>query len=305
MTDTSVSGDGLLTLHIGDATHMDEVPDESVQLEVTSSPYGIGLVYNPDYAKGDTSVTPGQVEAPVMNWSDYAAYLDRLKPIWREMYRKLAPGGYAALNIAPIHSKAAYFNEDSSMLPTTERMCQFWLDELGARYRWRYTWIARRTRNNSLGDPQVFLGSYGKHPDGNYGLPLRGQVLREIEDIVVFQKGPLEISEEREVRRRSRLSRITYERWSKIFSQVWDDIRGEPQNNGHPAIFPEEVPRRIIEGYSVEGDTVLDPFVGSGTTFIPARELGRRCIGYEIEKGYEELILSKARFGEAPMSQQW
>lgn len=305
MVEPVVSADGNARLYVADAAHMDELADASVDLEVTSPPYGIGLLYNADYARGDTRVTPGQVEAPVMNWTDYAAYLERLRPIWREMYRVLKPGGYAALNIAPIHTKAAYFQEDSSMLPTTERMVQFWLDDLGARYRWRYTWVARRTRNNSRGDPQAFLGSYGHHADGNYGLPLRGQVLREIEDIVVFQKGPLVISEEREARRRQQLSRISYRRWSEIFSQVWMDLPGETQNGGHPAVFPEEIARRLIEGYSVVGDTVLDPFVGSGTTLLACRDLGRKGIGYEVERGYEPLITAKARFFEERMENVW
>lgn len=304
-TDSLTSHDGSLAVHFKDANRMIEVPDMSIDLVVTSPPYGIGLAYNADNDKTRLPVN-GQVEGAVTSWKEYQAYLRRLAPVWKETYRTMAPGAYACINIAPIHTKSALFHEDSSMLPTTERIAQFWLDELGARYRWRYIWIAWRTRNNGKGDPQSFLGSYGLRDapgEPTYGLPLRGQVLREIEEIIVFQKGPLVISDERETRRRNRLSRLTREEWRDTFSQVWEfPGDSDPQ---HPAVFPEELPRRLIRGYSCAGDRVLDPFMGTGTTGRVAHQMGRRFVGYEIERSFIPLVTAKLELGVSDLEALW
>ena len=301
-----VSRDGDHRVVFADCADMREIPDGAVDLVCTSFPYGIGLDYSvEDPEPGVAGSTPGQVEAPVMNWADYYAYLGRLKPRLRETWRTLAEGGYMALNLAPIHTKAAYFEEPSSMLPTTERVAVYLMDELAnARYRWRYIWVARRTRNASNGESITFLGSYGKHGDGVYGLPLRGQVLRMIEEILVFQKGPdAVISEERDARRRHPMSRLTLDQWKDSFSQVWD-FPGDPDPR-HPAVFPIELPTRIIRAYSCYGDTVLDPFAGTGTTLLSAANLGRKSIGYEVERRFEPVIVDKTGLFPGPLEKEW
>lgn len=281
------SPDGALRVYLRDATAMPELADATVDLIVTSPPYGIGL----DYSSGtgvDTRESPpqnpGQVEGPVKSMDDYRAYVARLAPIWRECWRVLRPGGFATINVAPIHTKAEYFGH-SFMLPLTQDLAAAWM-AMGAEFRWKYVWVAGRTRNNSKGQPQTFLGSYP--------LPLRGQVLRMIEEILVFWKpaDPWEIEPEREARRRE--SKMSIAEWRDSFSQVWE-FPGEaskPDKTGvkHPASFPEELPRRLIRGYSCRGDLVLDPFLGTGTTMRVAREMGRRCVGYEIEARYRNMI---------------
>lgn len=285
------SRDGRYVVYLKDASKMSELAGESVDLIVTSPPYGIGLDYSNDWKDGEAmthQLTDGQVEGPVKSMDDYRDYIGRLAPIWEESYRVLKPGGFATINVAPIHTKSLYFGH-SFMLPLTHDVAVKWMS-MGAEFRWKYIWYAGRTRNNSKGNPQSFLGSYP--------IPLRGQVLREIEEILIFWKptqGDWEIPEERETRRKA--SRMTMPQWRDAFSQVWTfpGERAFEDHNGvkHPASFPEELPRRLIRGYSCVGDVVLDPFLGTGTTMKVARELGRQCVGYEIETRYADTIATR------------
>ncbi len=292
MTESLHSPDGRYAVHFHSSEKMPELADESVELSVFSPPYGIGIDYSNDWAKGralTNDVTPGQVEGPVLSMEAYDAYVDRMKPIFRETARVTIPGGYVAINVAPIHSKAEYFGE-SFMFPIIEDVSYFWRHELGFGNVWKYYWLTARTSHNSKGDHSSVMGSYP--------LPLRGQVMRAAEEILVFRKpGGREFPDEREARRRK--SKLTLEQWRDVFAQVWvfPGAKKEKSKDGtiHPAPFPEELPRRLIRGYSCVGDTVLDPFLGTGTTMKAARELGRKCIGYEIEARYRKMIAKKTR----------
>ncbi len=265
---------------------MDEVADGSVDLAVTSPPYGIGLRY---FRESD-GPSPGQVEGPVLSWGDYQAYLRRLEPIWRETYRKMAPSAYACINVSAIHAKSEFFGE-SFMLPIPEDVSRFWREELGAQLRWKNIWVSGRNNTNSNGETGA--------PHGSYPLPLEGQVRREIEEVLVFRKpGPrgfVGMSPERGERRRA--SKMTVEEWYATFNQIWSfgGSPSDPVEPGleHPASFPLELPMRCIRGYSCVGDLVLDPFLGTGTTMKAARALGRRCVGYEVQGEFRRLIASK------------
>jgi len=305
MTYSIASPNGDLVVYFADAAWMDEVPNESVDLVVTSPPYGVGLRYGvPGATPGlnDTgySGTKGQVERPVMSMEDYGEYLRWLEPVWRETYRKMKPGAYAALNVASIHAKSEYFGH-SFVLPTSEDTSNFWRFKLEAEYRWRYLWLAMRSNTNGTDNPPVFFGSYP--------LPLEGQILRQVEDILIFRKPRpegWEMPEERKERRK--LSKLSKEDWRTTFSQVWEfpGARSETSNGTtHPAVFPIELPLRLIRGYSCIGDTVLDPFLGTGTTLLAAKTTGRRGIGYEVERTYEPLIISKLSLGEASLGAEW
>lgn len=311
MVEPLVSRDGNHRVYFGDAARMAEVPDGSVDLAVFSPPYGIGKDYSGENPPlGEAGTTPGQVESLVMDWDQYEAFLARLFRVYDEVSRTIAPGGYVCINIASIHTKGGYFHEPSSMVPTTERTALYWMDSVPGdfRYRWRYIWVAQRTRNSASGEPVTFLGSYGKHIDGVYGLPLRGQVMRMVEEILVFQRAPIDspLSEEREARRRHPRSRLTLDEWKDSFSQVWE-FQGNNQTNGdHPATYPIELPTRLIRAYSCFGDTVLDPFLGSGTTTLAAHQLGRRSIGYEVEPRFRTTIAQKcAPLFPGPLEVEW
>jgi modification methylase len=286
------SADGRFSVHFRSSERMAELADESVELTVTSPPYGIGIDYAHEEADVPTnayarSTTPGQVEGPVLSMADYDAYVGRLKPIFRETARVTIPGGFVCINIAPIHSKAEFFGE-SFMFPIVEDVSHYWRHDLGFSNVWKYYWLTARTSHNSRGDHSSVMGSYP--------LPLRGQVMRAAEEVLVFRKtGGRKFSDEREERRRR--SKLTLEQWRDVFSQVWV-FPGARKDEGprgvvHPAPFPEELSNRLIRGYSCVGETVLDPFLGSGTTMLSARKLGRRCVGYEVEARYRDLIVAK------------
>ena len=271
---------------------MAELTDESVELTITSPPYGIGIDYAHEERDMPTDLyarasTPGQVEGPVLSMEDYDGYTERMKPVFREVARVTIPGGYVCINIAPIHSKAEFFGE-SFMFPIIEDVSHFWRHELGFGNVWKYYWLTARTSHNSKGDHSSVMGSYP--------LPLKGQVMRAAEEILIFRKpGGRKFSDEREERRRR--SKLTLEEWRDVFGQVWvfPGARKEEGNDGtiHPAPFPEELAERLIRGYSCVGDTVLDPFLGSGTTMRAARRLGRKCVGYEVEARYRRMIVQK------------
>lgn len=291
------SPDGRLVVRFADARHMVDVPTGSVQLVVTSPPYGIGLNYS---GTATGAVAKGQIEAPFLSMDDYRAYHRRLEPVWRETYRTMAPGAYACINVACPHSKAAFFGH-SFVLPISEDISRFWRFALRAEYRWRYVWTAMRSRTNGTTNPPTFYGSYP--------LPLEGQILREIEDILVFRK-PFKkgqrIDDERLGRRKR--SALTKAEWVETFHQVWDfpGARAEEANGAlHPAVFPVELPLRLIRGYSVVDDLVLDPFCGTGTTGLAARLLGRRFVGYEIQPEFEPHIVKKLQPGEASLEDEW
>lgn len=288
MAEPLASPDGNLRAVFHSAESMYELADGEADLEVTSPPYGLGLDYGHNLPPGEKIVaplTPGQVEAPVLSMADYSAYLRRLEPVWREMWRVLRPGGYACINVGAIHAKAEYFGH-SFMLPQLDDITSFWRHELGAEFRWKYVWAALRTNHNSKGQNTPVLGSYP--------LPGEGQVIREVEEIAVLRKpGPSWDADPDRYRRR-RLSRLTLAEWKKCSRQVWDDITGEGsfewRNVSHPAVFPLEIPERLIRFYSCVGDLVLDPFGGRGTTLLAARKLGRRAMMYEVEGVYREMV---------------
>ena len=286
MTDPMLSPDGRFAVYFKDAARMDEVPDASVPLACFSPPYAIGLRYYDE----KLGPAPGQVERPVLSWGDYEQFLAGLFPVLRETYRKVAPSGYVVVNVAAIHAKSEHFGE-SFMLPIPDDIARYFRSELGAQLRWKNIWIAPRTNTNSNGETGA--------PHGSYPLPLEGQVRREIEEILVFRKpgrrGFDGMDYERAQRRRQ--SRMTVEEWYATFNQVWTfpGAAAEEVSEGfdHPAPFPVELPKRVIRGYSCIGDVVLDPFLGTGTTMLAARLLGRRCIGYEVQPELRDLIASK------------
>ena len=125
-------------------------------------------------------------------------------------------------------------------------------------------------------------------------MPPNGIIQNDIEYILVFKKysdRPRKIS--KKIKQLSKLDRDT--EWIPYFSEIWD-FPGVRQNS-HIAMFPEELPKRLIKMFSFVGDTVLDPFLGSGTTMLAAKKLQRNSIGIEINPEYLPLIKKKVNAG--------
>ncbi|TET17380.1 MAG: site-specific DNA-methyltransferase [Dehalococcoidia bacterium] len=222
--------------------NMEELPDNSVHLMVTSPPYNVGKEY-------DENLTLQE-------------YREFLKQVWKEVHRTLVPGGRACINIAnlgrrpyiPLH---AFIVED--ML------------ELGFLMRGEIIW-----NKASSSSPSTAWGSW---------LSAANPTLRDIHEyILVFSKGMF--SRKNASRRRSTISRQEFLEFTK---SVWTFPAELAHAVGHPAPFPVELPYRLLQLYTFEGEVILDPFVGSGQAAIAAIKTNRHYVGYDISEEYVKL----------------
>src|SRR3989338_7031386 len=256
----------MATIHkliLGNCMSMEEIPDGSVHLMVTSPPY-----FNAPFDYKGLFKTYGQ-------------YLDVLRNFAQETFRVLQDGRIAVLNIDDMLI-------DGEKFPIVADATKIF-QEAGFRYRDRIIW---------------------KKPDGYIRISRRSGVILQnpypmyfypdnlLESIIIFQKGKFDYkSISQEVRKKSKVDtkEIQSKKW---FLTLWD------MNNVMPnqvlekdiAAFPEELPYRAIKLFSYVGETVLDPFAGSGTTMKIARRLGRSSIGIEIKKSLIPIIKEKVGF---------
>lgn len=241
---------------IGDSRKIN-LPDESVHLVVTSPPY-FDLK---DYGhKGQIGF--GQTSKE---------YLRDLKQVLSECFRVLKPGRYLCVNVGDVFIRAGkgYLH---SVFPLHSHVIQI-CTSIGSRYMNSVIWRKAGTSNTSGG----IVGSLS----GSYPTPPNGRICSNHEHIAVFKK----YGKQEPVDRESRLrSAMTKKEWVDRFSGHWE-IPGD-KTNEHPAPFPIEIPFRLISMFSVVGETVLDPFVGRGTTIAAAAMCGRRSIGCEINQEY-------------------
>ena len=259
---------------------MAAVPDGSVSLVVTSPPYPMIELWDPQFSAADAETA----EALAGGEGDRAFDLmhARLDSVWSECYRVLLPGGLACINIGDATRKIGgefrLFSNHSRILHA--------LTGLGFSVLPDILW---RKPTNA---PNKFLGS-GMLPAGAY-------VTYEHEYILIVRKGgPRKFSPADRARRRR--SAFFWEERNVWFSDVWLGLVGARQLLGNAgfddadararsAAFPFELAYRLIQMYSLIGDTVLDPFLGTGTTAAAAIASGRSSIGFEIEPGLEQPI---------------
>jgi site-specific DNA-methyltransferase (cytosine-N4-specific) len=246
---------------------MDELDSESITLIVTSPPY-----WNiKDYGDLD-QIGFGQ---------SYSQYIESLNKVWKECLRVLQPNGKIAINFQPlpISNKHSGFNRriiQNIMFDVEKFMRKNDLYLSGMHY-----WDKAPYINN------VSWGSYPK--------PTNIASNTSFEQIFVWVKRGKTRVIEKEILERNLLNKSEWRHWA--VRCIWDDIspvikissKGE-NIFGHPAPFPEEIPYRLIRMHTVEGEKVLDPFLGSGTTLKICRLLNRKGIGYEINEDYKDLI---------------
>jgi DNA modification methylase len=244
---------------------MDEVEDSSVHLVVTSPPYWKLKDYGGDQGVEQTSST-------------YDEYLDSICAVFRECVKKLVPDGKLIINIMPIllTGKNTKFNRrvTKTVLPDLEEF----MTSLGNMYfHSLYIWDKRKA---------VRFSSWGSYPH-----PPNLLSTYPYEWIIVFSKSGKRLSVDQEIKESSAITHSEFTNW--VQNSIWEFQPASAKQEKHPAPFPEELPKRCIRLYSFVGDTVLDPFAGSGTTLKVARELGRNSIGYEINPKYEPVIREK------------
>jgi len=241
---------------------MSEIADKSVHLIITSPPYW----QLKDYGADDQ-----------IGYNDsYQDYIDNLNQVWNECYRILYPGCRLCVNIGDQFARSVFYGRYKVIPIRTEiiKHCE----SVGFDYMGAIIW-QKVTTCKTTGGATVM---------GSFPYPRNGIIKIDYEFILIFKKLGKEPRVSKEVKEQSKL---TQEEWNEYFNGHWY-FPGEKQN-GHIAMFPLELPRRLIKMFSFVGDTVLDPFLGSGTTSRSALELGRNSIGYEINAEFLNIIKTK------------
>lgn len=264
------------TVIIGDSRSMRLLENESVDLIVTSPPYPMIEMWDELFSSLDPKI--GELLHRGSSESGKRAFdrmHDQLSKTLSECKRVMKDGSILCINIGDalrsIGGKFRLFANHARLLET--------LESIGLTNLPYILWKKPTNR------PNAFLGSGF--------LPPNAYVTLDCEYILIARKGaPRRFRPKDPVRYRSRFSKNERDKW---FSQIWSDVPGASQNHLDSGIrtgaFPMEIPERLIRMFSIEGDTVLDPFMGTGTSLIAADKLGRRFIGYEIN---ERVISSEA-----------
>src|SRR2546421_7909921 len=248
----------------GNCMTMKEIHDESIQLMVTSPPY-----YNAPF------------DYPNL-FKNYDEFLSLISYLAHDLYRVLAPGRVACFVTDDMLVKGEKY-------PVVADITRLMLDA-GFRYRDRIVWVkpkgyVRISRRS---------GVVVQHPYPMYYYPDNIQ-----ESILIFQKGRFDYSYVRElsskILEKSKISLHDYNghEWHLTVWNITNVLPLGPRLEKGIAAFPEEIPRRLIKLFSFHGETVLDPFLGSGTTMKVAQELERNSWGYEIDRGLKKVIEQK------------
>ncbi len=254
---------GRVRLIHGDARHLPELPSGSIELVVTSPPY-------PMIPQWD-----GLFRA--LGATEPEAMQQVLADAWKECYRLLVPGGLLAVNVGDAlrtgpEGFRLWPNHAETLLRATE---------VG------FTPLPYLLWKKPTNKPNAFLGSGF--------LPPNAYVTLDCEFILLFRKGGLRRFPPHDgARAQSRYSRAERDRW---FSQIWTDVRGAPQreHGRRTAAFPAAIAERLVRMFSVVGDTVLDPFAGTGTTLWAAARWGRDAVGVEWDPGVFRELTESAR----------
>jgi DNA modification methylase len=246
----------------GDSREMKEVKDSSIDLIVTSPPY-----WNiKDYG----------VKEQIGYNQPLNEYFDDLHKVFSECYRVLKPGRRMCINIGDQFARATDYGRYKVIPLHAEVIVR--CEQIGFDYMGAIIW-QKKTTMNPTGGATVM---------GSYPYPPNGMIEIDYEFILIFKKPGKPEKVPKEIKEQSKLSK---EEWKEYFSGHWK-IPGARQYE-HQAMFPEEIPRRLIKMYSYINDVILDPFLGSGTTAKVALELQRNFIGYEINSAFIPIIMNK------------
>jgi len=247
---------------IGDSREMAEVDEKSVHLIITSPPYW----QLKDYGSADQ-----------IGYNDsYEDYINNLNLVWAECHRVLHDGCRLCINIGDQFARSVYYGR-YKVIPIRTEIIKF-CETLGFDYMGAIIW-QKPTTMNTTGGATVM---------GSFPYPRNGIIKIDYEFILIFKKPGDSPKVSKEIKEQSKLSK---EEWNEYFSGHWN-FNGEKQIQ-HLAMYPEELPKRLIKMFSFVGDTVLDPFLGSGTTILAAKNLNRNSVGYEINSEFLPIIKEK------------
>ncbi len=247
---------------IGDSRCMTETLDKSVHLIITSPPYW----QLKDYGNG----------SQIGFDHSYEDYINNLNLVWNECHRVLHDGCRLCINIGDQFARSVYYGR-YKVIPIRTEIIKF-CETIGFDYMGAIIWQKVTTCNTTGG--ATIMGSFPH--------PRNGIIKIDYEFILIFKKHGKAPKVSKEIKEKSKM---TTEQWNQFFTGHWN-IPGEKQGK-HLAMFPEEVPGRLIRMFSFVGETVLDPFLGSGTTSLAAKNLGRNSVGYEANPDFREVIEDK------------
>ncbi len=272
-------------VYFKNSQRMDEIPDQTVDLIVTSPPY-----FNiKDYSKnGYQNETHSNKSAnQIGDIANYNVFIKELLKVWNECERVLMPNGKMVINTSLMPMKRKEFsthynrhifdlNADiQRSILYQENTKMFLLDT--------YIWNRVNTSKN------LMFGSY-PYPRNFYAQNTSEFVTVYVKDGAPNNKIPKSIKEK---------SKLTQKEWTEYTKQIWNisiPNKNDLAFGEHSAIMPEEIVRRCVKLFTYMNDVVLDPFAGSGTTLKIAKELNRKYIGYEIMKNYKKVIEKKLHF---------
>lgn len=247
------------------------MPDKSIHLVITSPPYW----QLKDYG----------AENQIGFHESYESYINNLNLVWKECYRVLHPGCRLCINIGDQFARSVYYGR-YKVIPIRTEIIKF-CETIGFDYMGAVIW-QKVTTCNTTGGATIM---------GSFPYPRNGILKLDYEFILLFKKqgvSPTPTKEQKE------LSIITKDEWNTYFSGHWY-FAGAKQD-GHIAMFPEELPMRLIKMFSFSGETILDPFLGSGTTSLAAHNLCRNSVGYEINMDFIPTIKSKLNVSQSDLA---
>ncbi|MDO5760378.1 MAG: DNA methyltransferase [Bacteroidota bacterium] len=250
------------TLVTGDSRNLSILADSSVHLIITSPPYWQLKDYGNDRQIGFHD--------------SYEEYINNLNIVWSECNRILHDGCRLCINIGDQFARSVYYGH-YKVIPIRTEIIRF-CETLGMDYMGAIIWQKQTTMNTTGGGAVM----------GSFPYPRNGILKIDYEFILIFKKqgkAPSITTEQKES------SIMTKEEWKTYFSSHWNFV-GAKQDE-HIAVFPEELPHRLIKMFSFVGETVFDPFMGSGTTALAASNLQRNSIGYEINPDFVKYYKNK------------
>ncbi len=262
------------------AARMTPLAAQSIDLVVTSPPY-------PMIQMWDDILSSQQPEAGIaLEKGDGPLAFERmhrvLDTVWKEVFRVVRPGGFACINIGDAVRKVG----DNFGLYANHARIITTMQHLG------FTPLPAVIWRKQTNAPNKYMGS-GMLPAGAY-------VTLEHEYLLIFRKGGKREFDTAEDRLHRQRSAIFWEERNQWFSDIWLDLKGARQKMVDEGVrkrsgsFPFELPYRLINMYSVKGDTVLDPFAGLGTTMAAAMACGRNSAGFEIAADFAPVIRQRA-----------
>ena len=249
------------------------VADASVHLVLTSPPYWTLKAYPPRQGQ------LGEV-------ADYEEFNRQLASVWREAHRVLVPGGRLIIVVGDVNLARRHFGRHMVMplhASIQEECRKLGLDNLAP-----IIWQKITNASYEAGGGSSFLG---KPYEPN-------AIIKNDIEYILFQRKPGGYRQPSIAARI--LSVIPYESHQLWFRQVWSDVNGASTKN-HPAPYPLQLADRLIRMFSFAGDTVLDPFLGTGTTSVAAALAGRNSIGFEIEPAFADMAFRRIR----SLTMQW